>query len=65
LCLGIICVTGLSCLIFIPFSLEHDRVEVAENLKKMDATEPLHFKDFFSWNFVPKLEKNMDHVKLH
>jgi ABC-type antimicrobial peptide transport system permease subunit len=57
ICLGIIFVAGIFCLCFLPFAIEHDRAKIVEEVKKVDASEPIRFKDFFSWNFVPKLER--------
>ena len=57
--LGTIFIGGLFCSVLIPFSIESDKNELAEDfrLKKVDASEPMRFRDFSSWNFIPKLER--------
>jgi len=50
-------VGSLFCIILIPFSRENAQADVAEAMKNVDLSEPIRFRDFFSWKFVPKLER--------
>ena len=49
---------ALICLIvLIPFSRENAKADAAETMKNVDLSEPIRLKDFFSWKFIPKLER--------
>jgi preprotein translocase subunit Sss1 len=57
LCIAIMVTTTLLVYFLRPAMQEREITRAVESMKNVDITEPLRFRDFFSSNFIPKLEK--------
>jgi len=44
-------------MVLIPFSRENAKADATEAMKNVDLSEPIRLRDFFSWKFIPKLER--------